>query len=438
MHVVISSVSSLHGSLTIPPDKAICHRAVIAAACAAGDTTIAPWPLADDCQRTRAVIEQLGVRTRASSEGLEISGSGGQGLRAPASDLMCGESGTTLRIAAGLLAGQSYRSTLTAGPSLSRRPMQRIVEPLSLMGAQIEGRASSSSRECYPPLVIQGRRPLAAIGYTLPVASAQVKSAILFAGLFADGRTIVTEQVKTRDHTERVLRHFGAAVREEGRGVSLEPCELTAPGRLELPGDFSSAAFFIVAACCVPGASVTLHNVSLNPTRLGLLAVLERMGASIDVTEGATHWEPRGTITVKAARLQGTSVAARDVPGIIDELPVLMTAAACAQGVTRLTGMGELRVKETDRVQSMVSGLQALGVRVRVPAPDTVEIEGGRLAGAAVESAGDHRTAMSLAVAALVAKGSTRIRGAECVAKSYPEFFDHLRLLVGASTVQNV
>lgn len=436
--IIQPAAGPLQGTLTVPPDKAICHRAVLVASLAEGDTEIRPWPAAEDCQRTRELIQGLGVEVQASAESARIRGRGQDGLRAPAHELFCGESGTTLRLAAGLLAGQPFSTRLTAGPSLSRRPMRRIVEPLARMGARIEAAPSSSPEECSPPLTVHGRRPLRAIRYDMPVASAQVKSAVLLAGLSAEGPTTVVERQPTRDHTERMLERFGARVRREGLAVSVEPGPLTSPGTLILPGDVSSAAFLLVAAACVPGSRVMIQEVGLNPTRIGLLGVLTRMGAGVRWTIEEEQGEPRGTIVVEARPLRGITLTAKEVPRIIDELPILMVAAACGQGVTRLPGLGELRVKETDRIQSMVSALGRMGARLHVSGAETVEIEGGRLRGAVVESAGDHRTAMSLAVAGLAAQGTTTVRGAECVAKSFPEFFDCLRLLAGSPTVKTV
>jgi 3-phosphoshikimate 1-carboxyvinyltransferase len=320
--------------------------------------------------------------------------------------------------------------------------MRRITEPLTQMGASIAGGQAGGAREIYPPLTIHGRRPLQAIRYTLPVASAQVKSAVLLAGLFASGRTTVVEPVPTRDHTERALSAFGVRVERLGAEVSVVPGRLLSPGGLTIPGDFSSAAFFLVAAVCVPGAELVVEGVSLNPSRLGLLALLTRMGAHVHVVpQDPVSWEPGGSITARASQLRAIEVRPEEVAGIIDELPILMVAAACAgPGTSRFSGLGELRVKETDRIASMVEGLQRLGVTVRTPAPDVVEIEGGRpLVGRVVDSAGDHRTAMSLAVAGLVAQGTTRIQGAGCVAKSFPDFFEQLqRLTGGSSTVKTV
>lgn len=441
MDAVIRQSPPLRGTFAVPPDKAICHRAVLLAAIGTGETTIQPWPAADDCRRSLELAQRLGVPVARSPGAVTIRGVGMEGLRPPFEPLDCGDSGTTLRLAAGLLAGQPFTSRLSAGPSLSRRPMRRIAEPLTRMGARIEGASSpTASDECHPPLTVQGRRPLAAIRYEMPVASAQVKSAILLAGLCADGRTTILEAQPTRDHTERLLRHCGIRVRrdEPGGALSIEPGTVTSPGLLTLPGDFSSAAFFLVAGACVPGSKVTLTDVGLNPTRAALLGILRRMGAQVSSVVTNEGWEPRGTIVAEARALHAVTLEPHEVPGVIDELPILMVAAASATGATRFRGVGELRAKETDRIHSMVSGLGRLGIVVRVTDANTVEVEGGRLLGARVESAGDHRTAMSLAIAGLVAEGTTTVRGAECVAKSFPEFFDQLRLLAGSSTVKTV
>lgn len=439
MDAIIQHSPPLSGTLQVPPDKAICHRAVLVGALADGLTEIHPWPEADDCQRTLQLVEALGLQVSRSGDTVQVHGRGQNALRQPGEALECGESGTTLRLAAGLLAGQPMTATLAAAPSLKGRPMRRIIEPLTRMGAHIEGtRAAEHPGEWYPPLTIRGTRPLRAMRYEMRVASAQVKSAILLAGLFADGPTTVSEPVPTRDHTERLLRHCGITVERRNGRVTVAPGQLSCPGRLRVPGDFSSAAFLIVAAACVAGSSLALEDVSLNPTRVGLLAQLARMGAQIRADLSDEPWEPRGRITLEARPLQAIRLTPAEVPAVIDELPVLMVAAACAAGTSRFEGVGELRVKETDRIQSMVDGLRGLGVRVGLPAPDAVEITGGRLVGAPVDSAGDHRTAMSLSVAGLVASGQTRLRGAECVSKSFPEFFGLLGRLAGSSTVKTI
>ena len=439
MDAIIHHAPPLQGTLVVPPDKAVCHRAVLVAALATGDTEIRPWPAADDCQRTLELVQALGVSVKRSSEAVTIVGKGIEGLRAPTREVFCGESGTTFRLAAGLLAGQPFTVRLSAGASLSRRPMRRIVEPLVQMGARLEGTPSSLlPQEVLPPLTVQGRRPLRAIRYEMPVASAQVKSAILLAGLYADGRTTILEPQPTRDHTERMLRHFGLRLACAGPEVSVEPGTLTSPGALVLPGDVSSAAFFLVAASCIAGSRVALQGVGLNPTRIGLLDILQRMGGCVSASTADGSWEPRGTVVVEARPLRGITLKSHEIPGVIDELPIVMAAAACARGTTHLQGVGELRVKETDRIQSMVNGLRQLGSRIHLEAPDVIVIEGGPLRGGLVDSAGDHRTAMSLAVAGLAAEGATTVQGAECAAKSFPEFFDQLRLLAGSSTVKTV
>lgn len=439
MDVDIHHAPPLRGTVVVPPDKAICHRAVLVAAIAQGATDIRPWSAADDCERTLELVRALGVPITQASQGIRIEGQGVGGLRAPRQALFCGESGTTFRLAAGLLAGQPFTTCLAAAPSLNQRPMRRIVEPLTHMGARLDGVSSShETNELYPPLTITGRRPLRAIRYPMPRPSAQVKSAILLAGLFADGVTTVVEPHETRDHTERMLRHFGICVQKEHAAISIEPNEPCTPGTLEVPGDFSSAAFFLVAAACVPGSTVTIHRVSLNPTRTTLLEVLRRMGAQVSVVRQAEGWEPHGTVALRAGPLRGLTIEAHEVPALIDELPILMVAAASAEGPTRFEGIGELRVKETDRIRSMVEGLHRLGARIRVTEPDLVEVEGGPLTGREVESVGDHRTAMSLSVAGLLASGVTRVSGVECVRKSFPDFFDCLRALTASTTVKTV
>jgi len=438
MDAIIQPSSGLHGRLTVPPDKAVCHRAVLIGAVAQGRIEITPWPEADDCQQTLQLVRDVGVAVSRSGPAVRLQGVGIDGLRAPSRELFCGESGTTLRLAAGLLAGQPFDSTLTAGSSLRRRPMRRIVDPLAQMGARIDGASAPEAAELFPPLTIHGARPLKAIRYPMDVASAQVKSAVLLAGLFAQGRTTIIERIKTRDHTERALRCFGARLEQRDGEVSIEAGPLRCPGMLRLPGDVSSAAFFLIAASCVPNSQIELVDVGLNPTRTGLLEVLKRMGADVRAEVTENGWEPRGTVRATFRPLRATTVTAAEVPGLIDELPILMVAAACAKGKSRFEGIGELRVKETDRLQSMVSGLQRLGATVRIVSSETVEIDGGPLKGGDVSAARDHRTAMSLAVAGLVAEGLTTIRGAECVAKSFPEFFAQLGQLTGSSTVKTV
>lgn len=439
MDVLVHPVSRLRGSIHVPPDKAITQRAVLVAACAQGTTELAPWSGAQDCQRACELIQGLGVRVERRNEVLSIAGRGPEGLQAPTAPLACGDSATTLRLASGLLAGQPFEAILQAGPSLSRRPMRRIVDPLTQMGARIDGvrPEGAGPAELYPPLTIRGRRPLRAITYTLPVASAQVKSAILLAGLFAEGSTTVIEPLATRDHTERLLERFGVPVSRRGSQVTVRGgSRLESPGRLTIPGDLSSAAFFVAAAACCSGSQLEISEVGLNPTRARFLDVLQRMGARITRRlDEQDSWEPRGSLQITGGPLQATIVTRHEVPVVIDELPVLMVAACCAQGTSVLQGIGELRMKETDRIQSMVEGLTRLGASVTLSSAEELRIAGSRLRGAAVDSRGDHRTAMALAVAGLMAEGATRIAGADCVAKSYPDFFEVLGRLAGPGAV---
>jgi 3-phosphoshikimate 1-carboxyvinyltransferase len=442
--LIAHATDPLSGTLSLPADKAICHRAAILCALTIGSTQISPWSSAKDCQQTLEALRALGVPINDQPQGIRIEGVGLRGLQAPRVPLDCGESGTTMRLLCGLLAGQPFASTLIAGGSLRRRPMRRVVEPLVKMGVRVTATSPASAAgnlpEDHPPLNIVGARQLKAITHPLPVASAQVKSAILLAGLYADGPTTVIEPAATRDHTERFLSRLGVTLRRQGQTVTLEPPHeaLTAPGRVAIPGDPSSAAFFIVAASVLPGSKLVIDDVGLNPTRTHFLEVLQRMGAAIRVERHDEAWEPRGTITVESRPLHGTDIPPSDVPALIDELPILMVAACAAEGQSRFAGLQELRVKETDRLQSMTTGLKRLGARIEPVGTDAMLMAKSRLHGSVVDSVHDHRTAMSLAIAGLVAAGETRIRAVECVAKSFGNFFELLASLAGAGRVTTV
>ena len=438
MDAVIQQVTRpIRGTVSLPADKAVCHRAALVGALAKGVTRIRPWSPAEDCQATLRVLESLGVTVVRTEAEVQIQGVGLTGLHPPQGDLDCGESGTTMRLMAGVLAGQPFRSRLTAGPSLSRRPMCRIAEPLRAMGACVEGVPQPSSEELSPPLLITGRRSLQGLTYRVPVASAQVKSAILLAGVSAASPVTVMEPQPTRDHTERMLQAVGLSLITAEGAITLHPPRQSwdAPGLLTIPGDVSSAAFFIVASTIIPGSHLVLRDVGCNPSRTAFLDILRRMGASIDVALQETRWEPRGTITVNAAPLRGTSIDPAEAASVIDELPILMVAACAAQGQTCFGGLGELKVKETDRLQAMATNLSRLGASVRLEGEAGLRIIGSPLRGAEVESFGDHRTAMSMAVAGLMARGSTCVRGAGCVAKSFGTFFDLLASVAGTDVV---
>jgi len=429
--------SHISAALSFSGDKSIAHRGAILGALAAGITTLRNFPANEDCLSTLSIIKRLGVRVTRNGAAVRIAGRGARGLKSSRGHLLIKESGTTYRLMLGVLSGQNFSSVLSAGASLSGRPMRRVTVPLRRMGARIRGRRKSG--EEYPPVSISPGK-LSGITYRMPVPSAQVKSAILLAGLFARGRTTVIEQTPTRDHTERMLEAFGAAVRRsrEGRGASVRNCfsveggrALSSPGTVTIPGDISSAAFFIVLGSIIPGSRIRIRNIGLNATRSGIITVLRRMGAHIRVCREYPGAEPRGDILVTSAILKGTTVTAREIPLLIDELPVLMVAAACARGTTVFKSAQELRVKETDRINSMLSNLSRMGVDGWVKKSGRAEdviITGIReLRGAWVSSFGDHRTAMSMAIAGIKARGATVIDDIECINKSFPGFIDTLK-----------
>ena len=441
-NLIIEPARSLQGELLVPGDKSISHRAFLLGALAHGSSRVLHGSASDDVERSRRAVEALGVPVRRDGEAWILEGKGSEVFRAPGSALDMGNSGTTTRLLMGILAGCSLEVTLTGDASLSSRPMRRVTEPLQRMGATFTPEKVPGLRpgtpELHLPLTIRGGG-LKGIRHTPAVPSAQVKSALLLAGLSADGPTSVVEPVPTRDHTERMLRYMGAKIEIHGgltpRGqiptvVTVEPGSIQ--GReIEVPGDFSSAAFFLAAAAIVPGSSVTVRRVGLNPTRTGLLELLKRMGAKIKIVSLARNdeLEPMGDITVSYASLKAVVVEPALIPNIIDELPILMVAATQAEGETQLKEIGELRVKETDRIRSMVAGLSAMGASIRSEG-DSVFVEGpSRLKGAAVDSFGDHRTAMALAVAGLTARGKTTVQGSEWVSISFPDFEEKLKAI---------
>lgn len=413
--------AKLAGTVPVPGDKSVSHRVLMLGALASGETRASNFLPSLDCDATRRALEALGVRIEALEDNVRVRGVGLHGLRAPASILDVGNSGTSMRLLAGILAGQPFASTLDGDASLRRRPMDRIADPLSRMGAGI---VLDGGR---PPVAITGRRPLAAIDYRLPVASAQVKSAVLLAGLYADGPVHVTGPAPTRDHTERMLAAFGADI-ETGEGrVTLRPGRELTGGSLRVPGDLSSAAFFMVAAAICPGAFVQLPAVGINPTRRGVIDILRRMGADVRLDDRReSAGEPTADIRVHGSDLSGVTIDAGDVALAIDEIPVLMVAAACASGRTVVEGAGELRVKESDRLRTMAEGLTRLGIRVREWS-DGVEIEGGALGSGDVDAAGDHRVAMSFVVAGSRAAGPVRVHGCRNIPTSFPGFLSAAR-----------
>ena len=433
-------------SITVPSDKSISHRAVMLASVSKGATRIKNLLMSEDIKRTIEAFQAMGVkihlphppRPDCNRDGVDagvvvVHGVGMVGLKKPSGQLYLGNSGTTMRLLPGILAGQDFEVILTGDKSLSARPMKRIAEPLIKMGAVIKGQGSRVKGEVCPPLKILGGR-LKAIKYKSKIASAQVKSCILLAGLYANGVTSVNEPEKSRDHTERMLAMFGCRVKGEGCRVSVDgPVELKSPGTIEIPGDISSAAFFIVAGCILPGINIVLRNVGLNPTRIGILDILKKMGADIEVKGErlrAESEEPAGDIIVKSSKLKGVTISPKEVIRAIDEIPVIMVAACFAKGKTVIKGIKELRVKETDRVNSMGINLRKLGSGIRVNG-ETIIINGARpLHGAKVSSFGDHRTAMSMLVAGLGTKGKVMVTGLGCINKSFPNFKKLLKSVV--------
>ncbi|QAU23582.1 3-phosphoshikimate 1-carboxyvinyltransferase [Dyella sp. M7H15-1] len=409
--------TSLHGDVVVPGDKSVSHRSMMLSAIAEGTSHIRGFLEGEDTRATAAVLAQLGVSIVAPSAGERIvRGVGLHGLRGSDQPLDCGNAGTGMRLLAGLLAGQSFDSTLIGDESLSKRPMRRVTDPLARMDAQID------TPDGLPPLQVHGGRSLHGIRYELPVASAQVKSALLLAGLYAEGSTEVIEPHPTRDYTERMLSAFGWPIEFSPGYAKLEGGHCLRATDVVVPADFSSAAFFLVAASIVPDSVLRLPGVGLNPRRTGLLEALRLMGANITVeNQGESGGEAIGDLVVRYAPLHGVELPEALAPDMIDEFPVLFIAAAAAQGRTVMRGAAELRVKESDRITTMAAGMRTLGVRIE-ETPDGAIIDGGAIDAGAVDSYGDHRIAMSFAVAGLLARGEVMIRDCANVATSFPGF----------------
>ena len=426
MQIIVSKIPPIRADIRVPGDKSISHRAAMLAAISDGPCALRNYLAGEDCLGTLAVLRQLGVIIEAGASGeFLVHGCRGR-FAAPAADLDCGNSGTTMRLMSGLLASQPFRSRMTGDASLSRRPMKRVMDPLAQMGARL----TATGDKCCPPLTIDGTPDLRGIEYRLPVASAQVKSAVLLAGLSARGTTAVIEPVPTRDHTERMLEFFGVPVARDGARISVSGGRLPSARDFTVPGDISSAAFWLVAAAAQPGSRLLVRDVGLNPSRTGILAVLQRMGARLRVEQSDTgSAEPRGTVEVGGGELTGTVIGGAEIPNVIDELPVLAVAGALARGTTVIRDAAELRVKESDRLAVVAGHLREMGADV-TEFPDGLEIRGGRpLRAARLPSHGDHRIAMAFAVAGLFAGGETVLEDTACVETSYPGFADQLEKL---------
>ena len=420
---VVEPGGQLQGEIRVPGDKSISHRSIMLGSLAEGTTRVSGFLEGEDSLATLRAFQQMGVRIEGPNNGqVVIHGVGMHGLTVSADPLDLGNSGTSMRLLSGLLAGQSFRSVLSGDASLSSRPMRRVSEPLTQMGAKILSNEAGTA-----PLTIEPVTELNAIHYTLPMASAQVKSALLLAGLYARGRTCVTEPAPTRDHTERMLRGFGYAVEISDNTFCVEGGGKLIACDIDVPADISSAAFYMVGASISPGSSLTLSHVGINPTRIGVINILRAMGADIEiVSEHEVGGEPVADIRVRSAPLKGIRIPEDQVPLAIDEFPAIFVAAACAEGTTVLTGARELRVKESDRIQAMADGLISLGIDAQ-STDDGIIIQGGRLKSGQVDSHGDHRIAMSFAMAALRCSGPVVINDCANVNTSFPGFVELAR-----------
>jgi len=461
---VVRPIQRLKGEISLLGDKSISHRAIILSALSSARTIINNFPLNKDCLSTVEAFKKLGIKITQRRQGyisvVTVSGKGLNGLKNSKRAIFVGDSGTTLRLILGVLAGQKFQTKLTAGKSLSQRPMLRVTKPLRLMGAQIKakvkrqnlpaerlpaGRAGQEAKvEEYPPIVIKGS-VLKPINYKMPVASAQVKSAILLAGLFAKGKTRIVEPVPTRDHTERMLKLFKADIKVTGNTIVIKgDKKLVSPRAITIPGDISSAAFLMVLSAIIPNSRLLIKNVSLNPTRIGIIKVLKRMGAKINIKYPACPagrqisnikiGEPLGDLLVKSSVLKGVIVRKKEISSLIDELPILMVAACYAKGKTVFEGVEELRVKETDRIRSVSENLKRMSGKIRVfkkGGREKIIIHGvAQLKGARLKSFGDHRTAISMVVAGLGAVGKSSIDDITCINKSFPNFLGQLNSLI--------
>ena len=419
----INKVTKINGTITVPADKSITHRAIMLSSLAAGKSYINNYLKSDDCLMTMNAFKQMGVNIEQKDNSLIINGVGINGLKNPVKEIYAGNSGTTTRLLSGVLAGQNFCSTITGDASLSKRPMKRVIEPLSLMGVNIKAKENN-----FLPMTISSNGNLKAINYVSPVASAQVKSCVLFAGLYADGITTVTEPIKSRDHSEKMFRTFGADISVDGLKVSINHCDKLYSQEIIVPCDISSAAFFIVAGLIVPDSNVKILNVNINKTRDGILTVLKNMGANIVLNNIRTvSGEEVADIEIKSSKLNSTSFSKEIVPSLIDEIPIIVLAATQAEGKTVISGAKELKVKASNRIHSVASQLNKMGANIE-ETDDGFIINGPtKLKGTVVDSFDDHRIAMMLSVAGLIADGETEILKSDCVKISFENFYEVLK-----------
>ncbi|MDP1418774.1 3-phosphoshikimate 1-carboxyvinyltransferase [Peribacillus simplex] len=420
-----TNIQTLRGSIAIPGDKSISHRSIMFGALAEGETTVTNFLPGADCLSTISCFKQLGVHIEQDGQHVKIEGKGFNGLKEPESVLDVGNSGTTIRLMMGILAGQEFSAVLAGDESIAKRPMTRVVNPLRQMGAVIDGRKEAE----YTPLFIRGGK-LQGFRYELPVASAQVKSAIILAGLQAEGETIIIEPEETRDHTERMIQEFGGKIEKDGQTIKVSGNQVFKGTTIHVPGDISSAAFFMVAAAITENSEVVLKNVGLNSTRTGIIEVMKSMGADITIEKKTSEGEPAGDITVRSSRLKGTTISGDLIPRLIDEIPVIALLATQAEGITTIKDAAELKVKETNRIDTVANELSILGADI-TPTADGLIIKGRKaLNGGMVTSHGDHRIGMMLAVAALITDGEVELADPDAIDVSYPQFFGHLTQLI--------
>lgn len=421
---IVNAIKQLNGTIEVPGDKSISHRAIMFGALANGQTTIEHFLHGEDCLSTIAVFRQLGVAIDVSSDKITVHGTGIESLKQPSTILDVGNSGTTIRLMMGILAGRPFESQLTGDASIQKRPMNRVITPLKTMSAAISAQEGGLT-----PVTVSAVEAITGINYDMPVASAQVKSALLFAGMQSDDVTIINEKEKSRDHTERMLQQFGGEITINGLSISITKQPPLQGQNIYVPGDISSAAFFLVAASLLAGSKVTLKNVGMNPTRTGIIDVLRDMGAAIAETSQPTTGEPLSDLTVSAAPLKATEIGGSLIPRLIDELPIIALLATQAEGTTVIKDAEELKVKETNRIDTVAEELTKMGADITAT-PDGLIIKGPTaLHGATVSSHGDHRIGMMLAVAGFIASSPVELEDAEAIAVSYPNFFGHVEQL---------
>ena len=432
MHsIIVKGQGPLRGTFSVPGDKSISHRAVMLSSIANGVSELEGFATGEDCMNTVKAFRSLGVNIDRGDT-LTVEGNGLHGLKEPAQTIDAGNSGTTMRLLLGILAGQSFRTVITGDESLRQRPMRRVTQPLREMGARISGRDDAN----FAPLTVEGTN-LHSIRHISPIPSAQVKSAILLAGLYADGETSVTEPLLSRDHTERMLRFFGSELDIDGTTARIKGRQELKGRSFGIPGDISAASFFILGACMIPDSKITITNVGVNPTRTRIIDVLRSSGARITLSRARDEaLEPVADITVEWSRLNPFEIGPADIPGLLDEIPALAVAAAFAGGESVIRGASELRVKETDRIRTLAASLKNLGANVR-ELEDGLSIHGAEtLRGGQVDSFGDHRIAMAMTIAGMLSREETTILNTECINTSFPEFIDTLRTLAPDSELR--